>query len=131
MVAERCQHKSCNNDPIELLRQEPVKDELRSEKPMIVKRTHDQTIGESQVGNKLPKETLDEGPCLFYKELKAVKADESKISVICGKLQISFLIGRGLAATFTLEGEGFADQGWTVNHDIIGAICTDCSEAIF
>ena len=59
-----------------------------------------------------------------------MKADESKINVIYGKFQISFLIGRGLAARFTLEGEGLADQGWTMNHDIIGAICTDYREAL-
>ena len=62
---------------------------------------------------------------MFYKGLKAAKADESKMNMICGKLQISSLIGRGLAARFTPEGEGFDDQVWTINHDIVGAICTD------
>ena len=51
-----------------------------------------------------------------------MKADESKINVICGKLQISLLIGRGMAAKFTPEGEGLADQEWIINHDIIGDI---------
>ena len=32
---------------------------------------------------------------------------------------------------FTPEGEDLADQGWTVNHDIFGAICTDDSQALF
>ena len=48
-----------------------------------------------------------------------MKADESKINVIYGKLNISFLIVRGLAAKFTPEDEGLADQGWTANHDIM------------
>ena len=52
----------------------------------------------------------------------------SKINVIYGKLQIDFLIGRGLAAKFTPEGLG---QGWIINHDIIGAICTDHGETLF
>ena len=60
-----------------------------------------------------------------------MQADEAKINLVFGELQMSFLIVRGLAARFTPESEGFADQGWTVNHNIIGAICTDCSEALF
>ena len=77
------------------------------------------------------KKPLAKAHALFYKSLKAAKADESQINVICGELQISVLIGRGLAAKFTPEREGLADQGWIINHDIIGAICTDYSEALF
>ena len=98
---------------IELLR--VVTDELNA-KPC---KLHDRLV-KARLEISSQKKPLTKAHALFYKELKAVKADESKISVIYGKLQISFLVGRSLAAT-TLEGEGFADQGWTMNHDIIGA----------
>ena len=68
-------------------------------------------------------------PC-FHKGLSAARADESKINVICDKLHISVLIGRNWGAKFTPEGEGLADQGWIINHDIIGAICAVQSEAL-
>ena len=47
------------------------------------------------------KKPLTKAHALFYKELKATKADESKINVTFGKLQISFLVRRSLAAKFT------------------------------
>ena len=77
------------------------------------------------------KKPLAKAHALFYKVRSAARKDESQINVICGKLQISFLIGRGLAAQFTPEGEGLANQGWKINHDIFGAIFTDYSEALF
>ena len=108
---------------IELLQM--VKDEL-NKKPYTL---YDQLV-KARLEISFQKKPLTKAHALFYKGLKAVKAYESKINVIYCKLQISFLIGRGLAARFTPEGEGLADQGWTNNHDILGAICTDYSEAL-
>ena len=80
---------------IELLR--VVKDEL-SNKPY---KFHDQLmIARSEI-SPLPKKPLTKAHAQFYTGFKAVKADESKINVVYCKLQISFLIGRGLAASFT------------------------------
>ena len=61
----------------------------------------------------------------FHKGMSAAKGDESKINVIYDKLHMSFLIGRVSAAKFTPEGEGLTDQGWTINHDVISAICIE------
>ena len=41
---------------------------------------------------------LAKAHALFCKGLKVVKGDESKIHVVCGKIQISFLIGSAMAA---------------------------------
>ena len=61
--------------------------------------------------------------------LKAVKADESKIKVICGKLQISFL-DEVWQPSSHLKVKALPIRDWTINHRIIGAICTDHSEAL-
>ena len=99
---------------IELLR--VVKDEL-NEKPY---KLHDQLV-KARMEISSQKKTLDEGPCLVLQRAESSEGRRVQINVMYGKLQTSFLIGRGLAATFTPEGEGLADQGWTINHDIIGA----------
>ena len=49
--------------------------------------------------------------------------NESKINVVYGKIQ--------MAAKFTPEGEGLAEGGWNIKPEVISAICTDFSEALF
>ena len=34
-------------------------------------------------------------------------------------------------ATFTPEGEGFADEGWIIKPAVISAFCTEFGEALF
>ena len=68
---------------------------------------------------------------LFYKGLKEVKGSESKIHVVYGKIQISFIVGSAMAAKYTPEGEGLAGEGWAIKPDIISCICTEFSEALF
>ena len=68
---------------------------------------------------------------LFYKGLKAVGGNESKINVVYGKTKISFFVGSAIAATYTLEGEVLAGEGWNIKPDVIEAICTDFSEPLF
>ena len=58
------------------------------------------------------KKPLAKAHALFYEGMSAARSDESKIYV---------------SAKFTPGGEGLADQGWI----IIGAICTEYSEALF
>ena len=60
-----------------------------------------------------------------------MKRDESEITVVYGKLQISFFVGGTMAAKFTPEGEGLADQGWIIKPAVISAICLEFSEALF
>ena len=76
------------------------------------------------------KKSLAKAHALFLKGRSAARGDESKINVVYRKLQISFFIGRALAAKFTAEGEGLADQGCTINHDVISEICTEYSESL-
>ena len=77
------------------------------------------------------KKPLAKAHALFLKGRSAARGDESKINVVYRKLQISFFFfGRALAAKFTAEGEGLADQGCTINHDVISEICTEYSESL-
>ena len=59
-----------------------------------------------------------------------MKGGKSKIHVVYGKNQISFFIGRGMAK-YTLEGEGLAGEGLTIQPDVIAGICVEFSEALF
>ena len=70
----------------------------------------------------LKKKPLAKAHALFYKGLKAVGGSESKINVVYGKVQISFLVGSAVAAKYTLEGEGLAGEGWSIKFDVIEAI---------
>ena len=74
---------------------------------------------------------LAKAHALFYRGLKEVKGDESKIHVVYGKLQISFFVGSAMAAKYTPEGEGLAGEGWAIKPEVISAICTELSEALF
>ena len=55
---------------------------------------------------------------LFYKGLKEVGGEESKIHVVHGKIQISFFLGGAMAAKYTPEGEGLAGEGWNFKPDV-------------
>ena len=52
-------------------------------------------------------------------------------SVFCGNLQISFLAGGELAANFTREGEGHANEGWFIDKDVVSKICKDFNDVLF
>ena len=60
-----------------------------------------------------------------------MKGDESKVSTLYGKLQISFHVGRDVAAPNTREFEGRAEEGWIINFPVVSAICTDFNDALF
>ena len=59
----------------------------------------------SRLEMSLKRKSLARAHALFYKGLKAVKGDESKIHIVHGKIQISFFIGSTMAAKYTPEGE--------------------------
>ena len=60
-----------------------------------------------------------------------MQGDESKVRTFYGKLQISFYVGRDVAAKFTREGEGRAEEGGIINIPVVSAICTDFNDALF
>ena len=47
---------------------------------------------------------------------------ESKVSAFFGKLQISFFMGRDIAAKFSRESEGHADEGWVIDMHVVSTI---------
>ena len=67
---------------------------------------------------------------MFFKGLKEA-GDESKVRSFCGKLRISFFVGGDLAAKYTREGEGHADEGWFIDNDVVSKICTDFNNVLF
>ena len=77
-------------------------------------------------GNKSPKENLATGS---FDVLEA-KGDESKIKTIYGALQISFFaeVGpqgqRRLAAKYTREGGGHANEGRQIHPDVVSQAYT-------
>ena len=77
------------------------------------------------------KKPLTKAYALFFKELKEVEGDESKIIVVYGKLQISFRVGGDVAAKYTREGEGLTEEGWVINFPVVSAICTEFSDVLF
>ena len=48
-----------------------------------------------------------------------------------GKLQISFLVGGGVAAEYTREGEGHADEGWCIDKEVVSKTCTVFDDVLF
>ena len=52
---------------------------------------------------------------MFYKGLKEVGGNESKINVVHGKNQISFFVGSAMAAQYTPEGDGLAGASGIFN----------------
>ena len=47
------------------------------------------------------------------------------------KIQISFPVGRDIAAKFALEGQGHADEGWFIGKNVVSKICTDFNDVLF
>ena len=58
---------------------------------------------------------LRKAHALCFKELKEMEGDESKVGTFHAKLQISFYVGRDVAAEYTREGEGHGEEGWIIN----------------
>ena len=68
---------------------------------------------------------LTKAQAMFFNGLKEVDGDESKVRSFYGKLQTSFFVEGDLAAKYTREGEGPADEGWFIDKDVVSNICTD------
>ena len=51
-----------------------------------------------------------------------MKGDESKVRTFYKELQISFFLGRDVAAKYTREGEGHAEEGWVINIPVVSKI---------
>ena len=75
-------------------------------------------------GNKSPKENLATGSC----DVLEAKGDGSKIKTNCGALQISFFaeVGpqgqRQLAAKYTREGGGHANEGRQIHPEVVSQV---------
>ena len=70
----------------------------------------------------LQRRPLAKAQALFFKGLKEVGGDESKVSAFSGNLQISFFVGRDIAAIFSRESEGHADEGWVTDMHVVSTI---------
>ena len=62
----------------------------------------------------LEKRPLAKAQAMFFQGLKKVGGDESKMRAFHEKLQISVFLGREIAAKFSREGEGRADDAFGV-----------------
>ena len=62
---------------------------------------------------------LTKAHALFYKGFKTVDGDESTISVVYGKIQISFFVGGAMSAKFSPEGDGLAGEDWNIIPEVI------------
>ena len=58
----------------------------------------------------------------FFQGLEEMKGDESKVMNFFGKLQISFHVGRGVAAKFTREGESHAEEDRVIDMKAVATI---------
>ena len=54
-----------------------------------------------------------------------MKGDESEVRTLNGKSQMSFHVGRDVAAKYTREGEGRAEEDWIINFPVVSAVSTD------
>ena len=83
------------------------------------------------------KKTLARAQAMFCKGLKEAGGDETKVKAFYGSLQVSFPaeVGpqeqRQLAATYTREGEGHANEGWQIDKDMVSKICADFDDILF
>ena len=78
------------------------------------------------------RKSLAKAHALFYKGFKTVDGDESTISAVYGKnIQISFFVVGVMAAKFSPEGDDRAGEGWNIKSEVIFAICTEFTEALF
>ena len=74
---------------------------------------------------------------MFFKGLKEGRRDETKIKTIFGNLQISFFAEvipqgqRHLAAKYTRDGEGHANEGWQIKSEVMSKDCTDFADLLF
>ena len=59
--------------------------------------------GLGKIGNKHEKEALGRAHALFYKSLRELGGNESKMKVVYGKIEISFFVRSAMAAKYTLE----------------------------
>ena len=73
----------------------------------------------------------------FFKCLKETRGDKTNVKAFYGKFQVSFLaevgpqVQRQLAANYTREGEGHANEGWQINKDVVSKVCTDFDDVLF
>ena len=65
---------------------------------------HEQEVS-ARLESSPEKKTRAKAHALFHKGLKAVGGNESKINVVCGKIQISFFVESATAAKSTPQGE--------------------------
>ena len=79
----------------------------------------------------LKRRFLARAHALFFKGLKEVGGNKSKIHVVCGKIQITLFVAGAMAAKYTPEGEGLAGEGWTIKPEVLAGICAELSEALF
>ena len=78
------------------------------------------------------RKSLTKAHALFFKGLKEMKGEESKVKTIYGKTSnFFFYVGKEVAATYTREGEGHAEEGWIITLQVVSAICTDFGDALF
>ena len=73
---------------------------------------------------------LAEAHALFFKGLKEMKGDESKVRTFMETLNF-LLRGERNRSQIYREGQGRAEEGWIVNLPVVSAICTDFSDALF
>ena len=74
---------------------------------------------------------LAKAHALFHTGFREVGGDESKIHVVYRKIQISFFVGGVVVATYALEGDGLAGEGWNIKPEVIATICAEFSYALF
>ena len=56
-----------------------------------------------RLGFQPQEEPLTKAHALFYKGFKEVDGNESQITVVCGKIQISFFVGNAMSANTLLK----------------------------
>ena len=67
---------------------------------------------------------------LHLQRLKKMKSDESQARIF-GKFQISFHVGKDVAAKFIHEGEGHAEGGWVIHMKVLSDNSTNLNDAFF
>ena len=54
-----------------------------------------------------------------------------KLGWFMANCKIFFFVGGDVAAKYTREGEGLAEEGWVINSTVVSTICTAFSDAFF
>ena len=70
---------------------------------------------------------LAKAQAMFYKGLKEMGGDESKVRAILGKLQVA---EGELADKCTREGKSHADEGWFIDKHVVSKICTGFNDIL-